>query len=61
MVPQEAYRDFYPVISFSAAGKSWLHGYPRGRTPAYVKAMSASFADGRHALGSSEASRRPRA
>lgn len=59
-VAQEAYRDFYPIISFSAAGKSWLHGYPRGTTPAYVKALSARFADGSHAIGSSEASRRPR-
>lgn len=59
-VAQEAYRDFYPIISFSASGKSWLHGYPRGRTPAYVKTLSARFADGSHALGSSEASRRPR-
>lgn len=60
LVPQEAYRDFYPIISFSAAGRSWLHGYPRGRTPDYVRRMSASFADGSHALGSSEASRRSR-
>ena len=60
MVPEAAYRHFYPIISFSAAGDSWLHGYPRGMTPAYVRGMSASFADGRHALGNSEASRRPR-
>lgn len=60
-VAQEAYRDFYPIISFSAAGKSWLHGYPRGKTPAYVKMLSAQFAQGLHAgVGSSEASRRPR-
>lgn len=60
LIAQEAYRDFYPIISFSAAGKSWLHGYPRGQTPAYVKTLSARFAQGLHTgIGSSEASRRP--
>lgn len=59
-IPQEQFNDFHPIISFSAAGGSWLHGYPRGQTPAAVKAMSAAFAQGRHlALGNSEGSRLP--
>ncbi|HET7817166.1 MAG TPA: transglutaminase-like cysteine peptidase [Sphingomicrobium sp.] len=59
LIPEASYGGFYPIISFSAAGGSWLHGYPRGRTPPAVRAMSQVFAQGRHVpLGSSEASRR---
>lgn len=59
-IPQEQFGRFYPIISFSAGGRSWLHGYPRGKTPAAVKAVSAHFAQGRHvALGNSEGSRQP--
>ena len=59
LIPQSAYRGFHPIISFSAAGKSWLHGYKRGHTPPAVRTMSQLFAQGRHVpLGSSEASRR---
>jgi hypothetical protein len=48
LIPEQAYRGFYPILSFSAAGESWLHGYRRGQTPAAVKAMSQVFAQGRH-------------
>lgn len=59
LIAERDYRGFHPIISFSAAGGSWLHGYKRGRTPPAVKAMSQVFAEGRHVpLGSSEASRR---
>ena len=59
LIPEQGYGDFYPILSFSAAGGSWLHGYRRGQTPAAVKMMSEIFAQGRHVpLGSSEASRR---
>lgn len=59
LIPETSYRRFYPIISFSAAGRSWLHGYRRGQTPPEVKAMSRVFAEGRHVpVGSSEASRR---
>lgn len=61
LVPDGAYRDFHPMLSFGADGSNWLHGYRRGQTPPAVKAMSAAFASGEHVrLGSSEASRRPR-
>lgn len=59
LVAESEYRGFYPIISFSAAGGSWLHGYKRGQTPPAVKAMSQVFAQGRYVpLGNSEASRR---
>lgn len=59
LIPESRYRGFYPVISFSAAGGSWLHGYRRGQTPPAVRAMSQVFAQGRYVpLGNSEASRR---
>jgi predicted transglutaminase-like cysteine proteinase len=39
LVPQEAYKDFYPVLTFSGTS-TWTHGYSRGRMPAAVTAMS---------------------
>lgn len=61
-VPQESYADFYPIISFSAAGRSWLHGYPVGHTPPVVREMSIAFMEGRHGpnVGGSPASEQPR-
>jgi predicted transglutaminase-like cysteine proteinase len=60
LIPQQDYRQFYPIISFSAAGRSWLHRYPVGKTPPAVRAMSLAYAKGRATnLGNSDASRRP--
>lgn len=59
-IPQQSYRQFYPIISFSASGRSWLHGYPIGKTPPAVRAMSLAFTQGKGVkIGNSEASRRP--
>lgn len=30
LIPHEQFRDFVPIISLRADGKSWLHGYARG-------------------------------
>ena len=30
LIPHEQFRDFSPMISLRADGKSWLHGYARG-------------------------------
>ena len=60
LIPQQSYRQFYPIISFSASGRSWLHGYPVGKTPPAVRAMSVAFARGYAMnIGNSDASRRP--
>ena len=59
VIPEQQYRGFYPILSFSAAGEAWLHGYRRGQTPAAVRMMSQRFAQGQHLqLGSAEGSRR---
>jgi len=39
LVPQEEYRDFYPVLTFSGSS-TWTHGYSPGRMPKAVMAMS---------------------
>lgn len=39
LVPQQFYRGFHPIIAFGADGV-WLYGYPQGRTPPAVQAMT---------------------
>ena len=39
LIPQEDFKDFYPVLTFSGSG-TWTHGYSRGRMPPAVTAMS---------------------
>lgn len=41
LIPQETYRNFHPILTFSG-NQSWLHGYKRGSTPAPVRAIDAA-------------------
>lgn len=37
---QQAYRGFYPILTFSG-NQTWLHGYRKGSTPPAVRALDA--------------------
>ena len=41
LIPHEQFRDFAPIISLRADGKSWLHGYARSSASKARQAGSA--------------------
>ena len=59
LIPQEQYRDFYPILSFSG-NRTWLHGYRRGTMPDAVRAMQVTTlaSTGKLPLGNSQSSAR---
>jgi predicted transglutaminase-like cysteine proteinase len=49
-VPQEDFKQFYPILTFSG-NRTWLHGYRPGNTPESVNALSYAAASGNLQVG----------